>query len=135
MGIQIVWDDEAKTIIRHIYEGRWTVSDYYALIEENYRQIDSVKHRVDIINDLREMVSVPPNLVQAIRHAARRAHINEGINVLVASPLYVQVLVDAINKAVGEHTEVRHAPTLEKAYEIIAKHRAENPQQYGEQPG
>ena len=131
MGIRIEWDDDAKTIIRHIYDGAWTVDEYYALIDENYRQIASVNHRVDIINDLRSMVGVPPNMVQAIRHAARKAHANEGINVMVASPTFVQILVDAINKAVGGHTEVIHAPTLEQAYEIIAQHRANNPQLYG----
>lgn len=124
MGIRIVWDDEEKTIIRHIYESVWTVGDYYALIDENYRQIDSVNHRVDIINDLRAMTSVPRNMVPAIQYAARKAHPNEGINVMVASPTYVKLLVQAINEAIGEATQVIHTRTLEEAYAIIARHRA-----------
>ena len=132
MGIHVVWDDEAKTIIRHVYDAQWTVEDYYGLIDENYREIDAVHHRVDIINDLRQIARIPPNMVQAIRYAARKAHPNEGINVMVASPMFVQVLVDSINRAVDEHTAVIHCPTLEKAYQIIAKHRAENPQLYSE---
>lgn len=133
MGIRIEWDDEAKTIIRHIYDGIWKLEDYYKLIDENYRQIDSVNHRVDIINDLRNMVGVPPGMATAIRYAARKAHSNEGINVIVASPKFVQILVDATNKAIGDFTEVVHAPTLEAAREIIARHRAEHPEMYGGQ--
>jgi hypothetical protein len=125
MGIRIEWEDEGKTVIRHIYEGVWTVEDYYALIDANYRQIDSVNHQVDIINDLREMAGMPPNMVPAIKYAARKAHPNEGINVFVASPTYIKVLIDMINKAVGEATEVIHVGTLEEAYELIAQHRSQ----------
>ena len=127
MGIRVVWDNEQKTIIRHIYEGKWTVEEYYTLIDENYRQIDSVNHQVDIINDLRKMTGVPSNMTAAIRYAARHAHKNEGINVMVGSPTYIKILVDAINKAVGEHTEVIYTNAIEDAYAIIARHRQNDP--------
>jgi hypothetical protein len=123
VGIHIVWDNDERTIIRHVYEGKWTLEEYYALIDQNYNEIDSVNHRVDIINDLREMSGVPSNMTTAIRYAARRAHKNEGINVMVAPPTFVKILVEAINNAVGEHTEVLHTKTLEEAYDIIARHQ------------
>jgi hypothetical protein len=125
MGIRVEWDNLEKTIIRHIYEGTWTIDDYYGLIDENYAQIDSVDHRVDIINDLRDMAGTPPNMVPAIRYAARKAHEREGINVMVASTRYVQMLVDAIDRAVGKPTMVIHTRTMEEAREIIAKSRTE----------
>jgi hypothetical protein len=127
MGIRIEWDNEEKTIIRHVYEGLWTLQDYYALIDENYRQIDSVGHKVDIINDLRKMAALPPDVAAGIRYAVRHAHPNEGVNVIVAPPDYVRLLIDAINKAVGAVTEVIHTDSIEKAYAIIAKHRTEQP--------
>ena len=127
MSIQIVWDDEARTIIRHVYGKEWTIEDYYALIDENYRQIDSVNHRVDIINDLREMTAVPPNMVPAIKYAARKAHPNEGINVIVASPTYVKLLLQAINQAVGDATQVLYVRTLGEAYSLIVQDLAQHP--------
>ncbi|MEO8395425.1 MAG: hypothetical protein ABI700_20700 [Chloroflexota bacterium] len=126
MGIQIVWDNDEQTIIRHIYEKHWSLEDYYALIDENFRQIASVNHRVDIINDLRELTVIPPNVVPAIRYAARKAHPNEGINVIVASPTHVKVLIEAINQAVGEVTEVLHVRTIDEAYPLIAQDMAEH---------
>jgi len=125
MGIRIEWDNEEKTIILHIYEGLWTLQDYYALIDENRRQIDSVGHRVDIINDLRKMAVLPPDIAAGIRYAVRHAHPNEGLNIIVASPDYVRLLIDAINKALDAVTEVIHTDTIDKARAIIAKHRAE----------
>ena len=125
MGIQVEWDNAEKTIIRHIYEGMWTIDDYYGLIDENFRQIDSVDHRVDIINDLRNMTGMPHNMAPAVRYAARKAHEREGINVMVSSPRYVQMLVDAIDRAVGKPTQVIYTGTMEEAREIIAKSRAE----------
>jgi hypothetical protein len=135
MGIRIVWDDEQKTIIRHVYEGRWTLEDYYALIDANYHEIDSVNHRVDIINDLRKMTGMPSNLTAAIRYAARHAHKNEGINVMVGSTTFIKILVETINKVVGEHTEVIYTDTIEQAYKIIAKHRGESPPEIKGQDG
>lgn len=125
MGIRIEWDDDEQTIIRHIYDGIWTLDEYYVLIDENYRLIDSVNHRVDIINDLRKMAAIAPNMAPAIKYAARKAHHNEGINVIVASPTFVKLMVDLVNKAVGDVTEVIHTDTLEHARAIIAEHRSQ----------
>jgi len=126
MGIQVVWDNDEHTIIRHIYEKHWSLEDYYSLVDENYLQVASVDHRVDLINDLREMTAIPPNMVPAIRYAARRAHPNEGINVIVASPDYVKLLLDAINQAVGDATQVLYVGTLDEAYHLIAQDIAEH---------
>lgn len=124
MGIRIVWDDDERTIIRHVYEGDWTLEDYYHLIDENYRLLDEVGHPVYIINDLRAMTSMPQDMAMAIRYAVHKAHPNEVINVMVGASMYVNMLVDAINKSIkGKVTEVNYVNTLEEAYTMIENHR------------
>jgi len=127
MGIHIEWDDDQQSIIRHVYDGLWTVEEYYALVDENYRLIDSVNHRVDIINDLSKMSGVPQNMIPAIKYAANKAHHNEGINVMVASPTFVKLLIGLVNNAVGDVTEVLHTDTVENARAMIERFRSQEP--------
>jgi hypothetical protein len=114
MGITITWDNKEKTIIRHIYDGPWTLEDYYALVDDNYHLIDSVDHRVDIINDLRNMGPVPSGIIPAIRYAAQKAHRNEGLNRIVGNQ-FVTTHLATINRSVGsEVTPVIHGRRWKK---------------------
>ncbi len=125
MGIRAVWDNEEKTIVRHIYEGKWTLADYYGLIDTHRAMLKDLDYEVDIINDLRSAGQTPPNMASAIRYAARNAPKNEGINVMVGADHYIKALIDLVNKTAGvEITEVLHVTTLEDAYMVIADHRA-----------
>jgi hypothetical protein len=124
MGIQAVWDNEEKTIIRHVYNGKWTLEDYYHLIADHGAMVTPLGHTVDIINDLREAGPIPPGMATAIKYAARKAPANEGINVIVGANQFVKALIELVNKVAGtEVTEVTHVATLEEAYAIIAEHR------------
>jgi len=125
MGIRPVWDNDEKTIVRHIYDGRWTLEDYYNLIGEHRIMLKDVDHTVDIINDLRTAGPVPGGMAQAIKYAARNAPPNEGVNVIVGANEYVKALIELVNRTAGtDVTEVTHVATLEEAYAIIAEHRA-----------
>lgn len=126
MGIRIEWYDRNQHIITHIYEGEWTVNDYYALIDENYKLIDSVNDRVDIINDLRATSTVPKGMVAPVKYAIRKAHPNEGINVLVGATSFIKALLNSINEGSGQaFTEVHFASTIEDAVRIIMEVRAQ----------
>jgi hypothetical protein len=125
MGIQIVWDDEGKTILRHVYDKKWTIDEYYALVNDNYKIIEDAGRKIDIINDLREMGPLPDGVITAIRYAARHAHPNEGVKIMVGASMYVRALVSSINTTFAtEGVKVTHVTTLEEARAIIAKSRA-----------
>lgn len=126
MGIRIQWYDDNKDIIMHVYEGEWTLEDYYALIDENYKWIDSVSNRVDIINDLRETNTVPKGMIAPVKYAIRKAHQNEGINVLVGATSFIRALINSINEGSGQDfTEVVYTSTIEDAIRIIMEHRTQ----------
>jgi hypothetical protein len=127
VGIRAVWDNDEKTIVRHVYEGKWTLEEYYNLIGEHRIMLNDVDYTVDIINDLRIAGPVPGGLASAIRYAARNAPANEGINVIVGANEYVKALIDLVNKTTGtDVTEVNHVATIEEAYTLIADYRASN---------
>jgi len=125
MPIRVEWDNEEKTTLRHIYEGHWTVKEYYELINENARLIEEAGQVIDIINDLRNTVHMPPDMVPGIRYAINHRHPNEGVNVIVAANTLVRLLVEAVNKTTRLPTsQVLHVSTLEEAHEIIATEKA-----------
>lgn len=124
MSIQAIWDNEEKTIVRHIYEGKWTLEDYYGLIDAHRAMLKDLDYEVDIINDLRSAGLAPSNMASAIKYAARNAPRNEGINVMVGANHYVKALIDLVNRTAGvDITEVRHVTRLEDAYAMIADYR------------
>lgn len=127
MGIRIVWDDEEKTIMRHIHEGTWTLEEYYAHLEQTYNFIEEVGHKVYIINDLRAMTDLPKDVAIAVRRAARKAHPNEALNVFVGASAYVNLLVDTVYSAVeADVTPLDFVNTLEEAYAIIEAHKQQH---------
>jgi predicted S18 family serine protease len=125
MPIRIEWENEEHTTVLHIYEGVWTVAEYYHLIDENRRMIDEAGHTVDIINDLRETTYMPPDMVPAIRYSIQKRHPNEGVNVLVGANALVYMLVEAVNKVARlPITEVNYVNTIEEARLRIAAEKA-----------
>ncbi len=125
MGIRIVWDDDAKTIIRHIFEGNWTIEDYYNLLSEHQKQMAEQPHPVAVINDLRESGPVPSGIGSAVKYAARKAPTNEEIKLLIGSDRSVKTLIDLINVTAGSDvTDLIYVSTIEEAYTRIAEHRA-----------
>lgn len=129
MGIHITWANDEKTIICHTYDAEWTVTDYYHLIDRHVKELATVSHTVDIINDLRNVATVPESILSAIRHAIRVAPLNEGINVMVGATMLIQMLVGSANISVkGETPSLIQTSTLEEAFAIIQKERAKRQQ-------
>jgi hypothetical protein len=125
MGIRIEWADEAKTTILHIYEGKWTLDDYYGLIRENYNILTQIPHTVDVINDLREAGPVPSGMASAVKYAARKAPSNEGIKIIVGANKFVKSLIDLINVTAGDDvTNVMYVATIEEAFALVNEHQA-----------
>ncbi len=49
MGISVKWDNDEKTIIQYVFDGRWTWNDLYAALDKVKEMSGSVDHRVDAI--------------------------------------------------------------------------------------
>ncbi|MEL7236056.1 MAG: hypothetical protein AAGK74_16240, partial [Chloroflexota bacterium] len=59
MGIRVVWDDDEKTVVRHIYEGTWTWRDFREAVHKAWAMMHTVDHTVDAILDLRNGDVIP----------------------------------------------------------------------------
>jgi hypothetical protein len=60
MPIEIIWDNDSRTILRLDFEGSWAWKDYDHAVEEAYRQVREVTNTVDVILNLFYSDPVPP---------------------------------------------------------------------------
>ncbi|MBI5668561.1 MAG: hypothetical protein HZC41_11195 [Chloroflexi bacterium] len=125
MGIRIEWGDAGKTIIHHVYDGNWTIEDYYNLISEHHKLLTALDHGVAVVNDLRLSGAIPAGIGAAVKYAARKAPANEEIKILVGGDRSIKTLIDLINMTAGaDVTELIYVATMEEAYAIIRENRA-----------
>jgi hypothetical protein len=127
MAIEVCWDNEAKTIIQYVYEGRWTLADFDNARIEAAKLEETVSHRVDVIVDVRKSSLVPSGAIsrgKTVMTTNATSHPNEGTAVIVGAGPLVRSIYDVVNKVYPEMVRrrgFRFARTLEEARTVIAQ--------------
>lgn len=100
MAVRIFWDNPEKTILRQVYEGVFSLEDYYAAINESAALTDGVDHPVDVIVEFEAAHSTPE------------------------APYLLQLAYDPVGevRSRGRH-KYRLAESLEEAYATIQRCR------------
>lgn len=83
MPIQIIWDNEEKTVLRASYIGRWTWEELYVEIDQSNALLDSVEHNVDIIHDWSQSARIPPDAMVHARNLIPKIHPRVRVNIHV----------------------------------------------------
>lgn len=87
-SIEVFWDNDERTIIYMLFEGRWTWDDFYAADKQVIELEKDGADRVDVIVDLRQSAGLPPNTLLHVKNIADKQSEKIGLNVLVTpSPL------------------------------------------------
>jgi hypothetical protein len=119
MNIQVLWDDEAKQIVRQTFPQRWTWDDFFAARERSFQLIDAVSHKVAVIIDLPPDMALPPNVLTHIRSALRTKHANTQVIVFIMATPVLRTMMTAIKSvAYLAPVHLEHAPTLDEARAI-----------------
>ena len=124
MGIHLAWDDDAKTILCHTYDGNWTVDDLYNAIDQSAQWLQERDYPVDLIIDMRTSASPPPGVLSVYHYAEKKAPPNQRLVVMV------QVgVMNAFNRVIKmiapTISEQRfQVETMEEARALIAEYRA-----------
>lgn len=125
MSIQVMWDDDARTIIRLEYAEQWTWDEVTAALAEEIALLHSVEHDVCIIHDLRQSSGLPDGALTRARQLTTGLPANRDISVVVHGGALIETVVSIfgkINRA--QSSRYRTAPTLEQARALIAQHRS-----------
>ena len=123
MPIQVIWDDEAKTIIRQIYSGKLTLDDYITATNELEQMVKGVPYTVHSLMDRTDVISAPGIVLPAMRYANSHVPPNLGLRVIIKGDMFTHVIVD-IGRRVAPRLvhDIYFVETLEEGRAIIAKH-------------
>jgi hypothetical protein len=123
MAIQIIWDNEEKTILRHVYTGQWTWEEMRQQDAEVQAMLSTVSHPVDMIIDMRDSFFLPRGpTIGNLRNAEAHLPANARSIVLVGSNILV-LLISRVMRLIPSTASRRFyiAASLEEARDIIAK--------------
>lgn len=127
MPVEVVWDDEAQTILRQIYSGHIKLEDYMSATDEFVRMARTVPHTVHSIMDRTGVVSTPGVMLPAMRHADNTMPPNVGLRVIIKASMFTRVLVDLGRRiAPNVVNNIHFVDTLDEARLLIASHIAKS---------
>jgi hypothetical protein len=116
MAIEVVWDDEEKTIIRWIIQGKLEWEEYEQASQLSREMCDSVDHPVYTIFDARQMARMPDNALVRLPQMSIQTPSNQPLAVVIGARGFAQTLIRIYNRV---YRGLTAASTLEEAYAII----------------
>ena len=131
MNIEIVWDNEAKSILRYIYGRSWTWTDFNAAAKTAYAMLDTVDHKVSVIMDFQNANIIPQGAITQVQRAfSTPRHKNISTTVIVGSSAntFLQAIAGVGRKlSRANDWQLTFVSTLPEAYEALApKDKAES---------
>ena len=126
MGIRLEWDNEEKTVLCHVYEGNWTVDDFYLAVDESRKLLLGVDHPVDLIIDMRTGGDPPSGVLSAYQYADRQVPDNQRLIVMVNPGAVMQAFNRIVGNIAPRASENRYlVDSMEEARELIARFQAQ----------
>jgi hypothetical protein len=83
MPIKIMWKDDTQNVLIFTFDARWTLTEFFEIAEKANDMMDTVRHTVHVMLDVRKSRSLPEGFMNGITNVARKANANTGIMVLV----------------------------------------------------
>lgn len=123
MTIRAVWDNEEHTTLCQVFQGPWTLEEYYASVDEMDVMLASAKHPVDVIVDLTATHFAPRNLLTAMRYADKKLkHYEGGRSVIITPSPIIHSTMDLARK-LGLKTaqSLFSARTLQEGRSLLGK--------------
>jgi hypothetical protein len=128
MPVQVIWDDEAHTILRQIYSGHLKLNDYIEGTDEFGRMARTVTHPVHSIMDRTKVISTPGVILPAMRYANNNLPPNLGLRIVVKASMFTRLIVDLGRRVAPKLADkVYFADTVEEAHRVIAQHGEKEP--------
>jgi hypothetical protein len=126
MGIQVVWDDDAKTIIRYSFERSWTWAEFETAQREAHAKIDTVTHKVGVIIGGPADATLPLNMLSHIRSGLRNKHPRTCVAVLLIYTPFQRALFNAAISLTRRSSAIFHAASsVDEARALITAHLRE----------
>lgn len=122
MGIDVLWDDSERTILRYDFEPEWTWVEFWEAIDESNAMMLSVPYTVDFIGNFSNGKLPSIGSFRILKRSREVSPDNLGLIVLVGMNDFIRVLLEVFTKiypALGARMVAVH--TLEEARALLAE--------------
>lgn len=113
--IQVVWDNEAQTIIRCDFEEGWSFNDLLALLDQIYQMMESVDTEAYVIFNLLEANSLPSVKLLNFKAATIKVHPRVKMFIDVTHSILITTLTDLFKRAYRDTVKIHVVRTLQEA--------------------
>ncbi len=120
MPVDVIWDNEEKTIIRQIYRGIVVLDDYNSATDTFVEMAESVDYVVHSILDRREIEQSQGSFLKAMRYANSKMPGNIGMRIVMQPNAMTKTMIN-----MGQYLapnlvkNIHYADTVEEAHEKI----------------
>lgn len=84
MNVDIRWENDAKTIIRHTYSGEWDWKDFYDTLAQRSLELQAGAG-VTLFIDLRGIPHFPSDMIFQLRDAAKLAEVTDELIIVISN--------------------------------------------------
>jgi hypothetical protein len=122
MNVEVVWDNEEKTIIRYVFEPQWTWDQFYAAREIAREMFAAVPHKVGVIMDTPQDMLIPAKILVRGRKALKDRPEQVAFVTFVIGNTIARTVVNSIIRIAGEAGKNTYiAASIEAARAVILK--------------
>lgn len=115
LTIDILWDDEARTVVRYDFRPGWTLAEFDAAERRLHEMLAEVSHRVDVIAHFLPGSDPPVGSFARFKRAQDELPERIGVVVVTNSGPMIAALVTIFLRVYGQHT-----PQLWLAESLVA---------------
>ena len=125
--VNVYWVDEAKTIVRYDFDGKWTWDDLYPAYNKAIEMETSVTHRVDVILDMTNSKTLPANVLMHMKNISDKQPENIGLSIFVSDSRFINSMYKVGTRFYSKiEYYFRVAPTIEDAMTMIEDARQQS---------
>ncbi|MBC7870349.1 MAG: hypothetical protein H7Y09_05870 [Chitinophagaceae bacterium] len=104
MTVTAQWDNEAKTIIRLEFVGKWTWAEHHEANTVMEAMVNTASVTIDLIPDLSSSQLVPEGALSQARSIAMRQQIKFGLIVAVKAGKFIEILYGVFQQLYGRRS-------------------------------
>jgi hypothetical protein len=126
MGIEVIWDNPEQTIIRYIFDAKWTWHDLLAAVDQSDAMLNEAGHVCHFIYDIRLSTAIPDGALTYLKRFVGKKRANTGVQVLLGSEKsralnLAEALMGILQKVYRPDWGLVFAESLDEAHRRLAE--------------